>query len=63
MSGYNARKDPKGQSTIEYIIVVAIVIAVTLSLAGKNGVFQNALKATYDTDINFMLNMAERILE
>ncbi len=56
-------KDLKGQSTIEYILIVTAVIAVMLVFAGKNGFFQNALNATYDTNINSMLNMADRILE
>ncbi|OGX27502.1 MAG: hypothetical protein A2705_04115 [Omnitrophica WOR_2 bacterium RIFCSPHIGHO2_01_FULL_52_10] len=63
MSGYDETRNSKGQSTIEYILVVAAVIAALLIFAGRNGIFQNALNATYDTNINAMLNMAERILE
>lgn len=63
MSDYSAMKDPKGQSTIEYILVVAAVIAAMLIFASKNGIFQNALNATYDININSMLNMADRILQ
>ncbi|HBO98042.1 MAG TPA: hypothetical protein DE315_02820 [Candidatus Omnitrophica bacterium] len=63
MSGYDETRNSKGQSTIEYILVVAAVIAAMLIFAGSNGIFQNTLNAIYDTDINSMVNMAERILE
>lgn len=63
MSGYDDRRNPKGQSTVEYILVVAAVIAAILIFGSRNGIFQNALNATYDTNINSMLNMAERILQ
>lgn len=63
MSGYNERRNSKGQSTVEYILVVAAVIAAILIFGSRNGIFQNALNATYDTNINSMLNMAERILQ
>lgn len=63
MSSYDETGNSKGQSTVEYILVVAAVIAAMLIFASRNGIFQNALNATYDTNINSMLNMAERILE
>lgn len=52
-----------GQSTIEYILIVAGVLAAVLVFLGNNGIFQNAFNAIYDTNINSMLNMAERILK
>ncbi len=63
MPGYNDMKSRKGQSTIEYILVVAAVIAAMLIFTSRSGIFQNALNATYNTNINAMLNMAERILK
>ena len=63
MLSYHETGNRDGQSTIEYILIVAAVIAAVLVFLSKNGIFQNALNATYDTNINSMLNMAERILE
>ena len=63
MSGYSRTKSRKGQSTIEYILIIAAVILAGLIFLSKNGIFQNALNATYGSNINSMLNMAERILK
>lgn len=63
MFGYDETGNPKGQATIEYILVIAVVIAAMLIFASENGIFQSALNAIYDTNINSMINMAERILE
>lgn len=62
MPGYAKTKCCRGQSTIEYVLVVAAVIVAVLVFLSRNGIFQNALNATYDTNINSMLNAAERIL-
>jgi len=63
MFSYHETGNRAGQSTIEYILVVAAVLAAVLAFLSNNGIFQNALNATYDMNINSMLNMAERILE
>lgn len=63
MASYNETGNREGQSTIEYILVVAGVIVAVLVFLSNNGIFQNALNATYDSNINSMLNMAERILQ
>ncbi len=63
MLSYHETGNRAGQSTIEHILVVAAVIVAVLVFLSNNGIFQNALNATYDTNINSMLNMAERILE
>jgi len=63
MFSYHETGNREGQSMIEYILVVAAVIVAVLVFLSRNGIFQNALNATYDTNINSMLNMAERILE
>ena len=63
MLGYNETGNREGQSTIEYILIVAGVLVAVLVFLSNNGIFQNALNATYDTNINSMLNAAERILQ
>ncbi len=62
MLDHGETKYCRGQSTVEYILVVAAIIVVILVFLGKNGIFQNALNAIYDTNINSMLNVGERIL-
>lgn len=62
MLSYHEIGNREGQSTIEYILIVAGVLVAVLVFLGNNGIFQNALNATYDTNINSMLNAAERIL-
>jgi hypothetical protein len=62
MSGYVAMRNSKGQSTVEYILVFTAVLAALLVFGNRNGIFQNVLNATYDSNINSMLNMADRIL-
>lgn len=59
----DASKKRQGQSTIEYIILVAAVIVIGLLVAQQGGVFQRALNATVDTNLNAMMNMADRIFE
>lgn len=63
MPGYDETRTCRAQSTIEYILAVAAVIVIILVFLSRNGIFQNALNATYDSNINSMLNMAERILQ
>lgn len=63
MPGYDETRTCRAQSTIEYILAVAAVIMIILVFLSRNGIFQNALNATYDSNINSMLNMAERILQ
>lgn len=62
MLKYNETGNHEGQGTIEYILIVAGVLAAVLVFLSNNGIFQNALNATYETNINSMLNVAERIL-
>ncbi len=59
----DARKRCQGQSTVEYMILVAAVIVIGLLVAKEGGVFQRALNATVDTSLNAMMNMADRIFE
>lgn len=63
MPAYIGTRNREGQSTLEYILIVAAVMLAVLIFLSRNGVFQSALNATYDTNINSMVNMAERILQ
>ena len=53
-------KKKKGQSTIEYIILVAAVIAALLIFLP--GTFRTAFNATLQSGTNGMQNMAERLM-
>ncbi len=65
MRGTNGRhrRHKAGQNTIEYLILVAVVIAVILLFTQQGGIFQRSLNTTYDTSMNYMLNLGERILQ
>ena len=55
-------RSKKGQSTVEYIIIVAGVIAVVILFAGgRNSPFFQALNKTYASATNGMENMANRL--
>ena len=54
-------KKKKGQSTIEYVLLVTGVIVVLLVFLGKNGIFQKAFNSTLATGTNGMENMAARL--
>lgn len=56
-----ALKENKAQSTVEYIIVVSVIIAAMLFFAGQGGFFQTALNSTMDTNLNMMVNAADTI--
>ena len=53
-----AASKAKGQSTVEYIILVAAVIAAILIFRVP---FQNALQGTLTSGTNGMQNMADRL--
>ena len=56
------RSKKKGQSTVEYLILVAGVIAILLYFVGSSGSpFRTALNATYQSATNGMTNMANRL--
>ena len=55
-------RSKKGQSTVEYLILVAGVIAILLVFVGNSGSpFRKALNSTYDSATNGMQNMAGRL--
>jgi competence protein ComGC len=55
------RKKRKGQSTIEYLILVAAIIAALFIFLKPGGVFQNAFNETINTGTEGMQNMAGRL--
>lgn len=60
LKGQNRRK--KGQSTLEYIILVTGVIAILIVfLNPTNGIFNQAFNNTLRTGTDGMLNMAGRL--
>ena len=54
-------KKRKGQSTLEYIVLVTAIIAVILVFLGPTGLFRSRLNQTLDTATNQMTNMAGRL--
>ena len=54
-------KNKKGQSTLEYIVLVTAVIAILLVFLGPNGIFRSRLNDTLDIATNSMVNMANRL--
>jgi uncharacterized protein (UPF0333 family) len=55
-------KKKKGQSTLEYIILVTGVIAILIVfLNPRNGVFVTAFNTTLQQGTNGMTNMAQRL--
>ena len=54
-------KNKKGQSTLEYIILVTAVIAIILIFLGPSGIFRARLNQTLDEVSNGMTNMSSRI--
>ena len=52
----------KGQSTVEYILLVTAVLAVIiLFTTGNNSVFQQRLNSVFNTTTQDMLNVASRL--
>ncbi len=52
----------RGQSTVEYILLVTAVIAViVLFTAGNNSLFQQRLNSVFNSTTQDMLNVASRL--
>ena len=52
----------KGQSTVEYILLVTAVIGVIiLFTAGNGSVFQKSMNSVFNTTTQDMLNVASRL--
>ncbi len=55
-------RSKRAQSTVEYIILVAGVIAILIFFVGSPGSpFRSALNRTYESATNGMENMANRL--
>ena len=55
------RRKKKGQSTLEYIILVTGVIVVLIVFLRPNGIFNNAFNAALSQGTNGMENLAKRL--
>ena len=57
-----SRGHKRGQSTLEYVLLVTAVIVVIIWLVvGQNSPFRNSLNTTLTTSINGMETMADRL--
>ena len=54
-------KNKRGQSTLEYIILVTAVVAVLLVFLGPGGIFRNTFGNTLNVVTDGMTNMSNRI--
>jgi hypothetical protein len=55
------QREKKGQSTVEYILLVAAVLAALIIFLRPGGVFQTAFNDTVSTGTNGMTFMANRL--
>jgi uncharacterized protein (UPF0333 family) len=55
------KRKNKGQSTVEYIILVAAILAALIVFLKPGGVFQTAFNSALTTGTNGMENMAGRL--
>ena len=55
------KRKNKGQSTVEYIILVAAILAALIVFLSPGGVFQTAFDNTLSTGTNGMEDMANRL--
>lgn len=57
----NLHRKKKGQSTLEYIIMITGVIAVLIIFLGPSGIFKSAFGNTLQQGTNGMEDMANRL--
>jgi hypothetical protein len=55
------KRKKKGQSTIEYIVLVTGVIAILIVFLSPNGIFQNAYNRALQQGTNGMEDMSNRL--
>jgi len=55
------KRKKKGQSTIEYIVLVTGVIAILIVFLGPSGIFQSAYNRALQQGTNGMEDMANRL--
>ena len=51
----------KGQSTVEYIILITAVLAVLIVFLRPGGVFSGAVNKIHDENVNALINMSGRL--
>jgi len=52
----------KGQSTVEYILLVsAVIVVIILFTTGKNSLFQQRLNSVFNSTSGGMVNVADRL--
>lgn len=57
----NLQRKKKGQSTLEYIILVTAVIAIIIIFLGPSGIFRSAYNKTLTYGTNGMDSMANKL--
>jgi hypothetical protein len=55
------KRKEKGQSTVEYIILVAAVLAALIFFLQPNGLFSTSVNDTLVSGTDGMVNMADRL--
>ena len=62
LKGVERMRSHKGQSTVEYILLVTAVVGVViLFTTGKSSVFSQRLNSVFNTTTQDMLNVASRL--
>lgn len=56
-----SQKQKKGQSTVEYIVLVAAVVAAALFMLKPNGLFRTSLNTTLGSQMGQMEDMSTRL--
>ena len=59
--GMLKRRKQKGQSTLEYIILVAAVIAIIIAFLAPNGPFRTRLNSTLQSSADTLGNFSTRL--
>jgi uncharacterized protein (UPF0333 family) len=57
----NTQNKRKGQSTVEYIILVAAILAALIIFLRPNGVFQSSFNSTINASIQDMNELGDRL--
>ena len=55
------KRKKKGQSTLEYILLITAVVLILITFLQSGGLFQNRYNDTLASATNGMVNMAERL--
>lgn len=63
LSKNSKKTDKRGQSTIEYILLVTAVLAFLISFLQTGGIFQREVNATYTAGLNTMSLASDRLFD